>query len=89
MIIQITRLRDGSRRITSITEVHGMEGQTVTLQDVFEFDYAAGVSPDGKFLGSIQPTGVRPGFTQKFDDLGIKLSPGVFGSGAIWSGGHR
>jgi pilus assembly protein CpaF len=59
------------------------------MQDVFEFDYAAGVSPEGKFLGKIQPTGVRPGFTQKFTDLGITLSPGVFGSGAVWSGGHR
>jgi pilus assembly protein CpaF len=88
VIVQLTRLRDGTRRVTALTEIHGMEGQTVTLQDVFEFDYAAGVSADGKFLGKIQPTGVRPSFTQKFDDLGIKLSPGVFGTGAIWTG-HR
>ncbi|MCC6497571.1 MAG: Flp pilus assembly complex ATPase component TadA [Propionibacteriaceae bacterium] len=89
VIVQLTRLRDGTRRVTALTEVHGMEGQTITMQDVFEFDYSAGVSPDGKFLGKIQPTGVRPAFTQKFSDLGIRLSPGVFGSGAIWTGGHR
>lgn len=89
VIVQLTRLRDGTRRVTSVTEVHGMEGQTITMQDVFEFDYGAGVSPDGKFLGRIQPTGVRPGFTQKFDDLGIKLSPGVFGTGGVWTGGRR
>lgn len=89
VIIQITRLRDGSRRVTSITEVSGMEGQTITLQEVFGFDYSAGVAPDGTFLGSIQPTGVRPGFTQKFDDFGIQLSPGIFGNGQLWSAGHR
>lgn len=89
LIVQLTRLRDGTRRVTSVTEVHGMEGQTITMQDVFEFDYSAGVAPDGRFLGTIRPTGVRPGFTQKFDDLGIRLSPGVFGNGQLWSGGHR
>ena len=89
VIIQLTRLRDGSRRVTSVTEVHGMEGQTITMQDVFEFDYSAGVAPDGRFLGRIKPTGVRPAFTQKFDDLGIRLSPTVFGTGELWSGGRR
>jgi len=89
VIIQITRLRDGSRRVTSITEVNGMEGQTITMQEVFGFDYSAGVAPDGTFLGSIRPTGVRPSFTQKFDDYGIQLSPGIFGDGQLWSAGHR
>ena len=89
VIVQLTRLRDGSRRVTSVTEVHGMEGQTITMQDVFEFDYSAGVGADGRFLGTIRPTGVRPGFTQKFDDLGIRLSPSVFGTGQLWSGGRH
>jgi len=89
VIIQITRLRDGSRRVTSITEVNGMEGQTITMQEVFGFDYSAGVAPDGTFLGSIRPTGVRPSFTQKFDDYGIQLSPGIFGNGQLWTAGHR
>ncbi|MCZ2824698.1 MULTISPECIES: CpaF family protein [unclassified Modestobacter] len=80
VVVQITRLRDGSRRVTHVTEVQGMEGETVTLQDAFLFDYSAGVDAHGKFLGKPVPTGVRPRFTDKFDDLGITLSPRVFGA---------
>jgi pilus assembly protein CpaF len=80
VVVQITRLRDGSRRVTHVTEVQGMEGETVTLQDAFLFDYSAGVDAHGRFLGKPVPTGVRPRFTDKFDDLGIKLSPRVFGA---------
>ncbi|TYP88489.1 CpaF family protein [Blastococcus xanthinilyticus] len=80
LVVQITRLRDGSRRVTHVTEVQGMEGETVTLQDAFLFDYSAGVDPHGRFLGKPVPTGVRPRFTDKFDDLGIALSPRVFGA---------
>jgi pilus assembly protein CpaF len=80
VVVQITRLRDGSRRVTHVTEVQGMEGETVTLQDAFLFDYSAGVDAHGTFLGKPVPTGVRPRFTDKFDDLGIKLSPRVFGA---------
>lgn len=80
LIVQLARLRDGTRRIVAVTEVHGMEGQTVTMQDVFLFDYAAGVDRDGRFLGHVQPTGVRPQFTDRFADLGIHLSPRVFGT---------
>ena len=80
VVVQITRLRDGTRRVTHVTEVQGMEGETVTLQDAFLFDYSAGVDAHGKFLGKPVPTGVRPRFTDKFDDLGIRLSPRVFGA---------
>lgn len=80
VIIQLTRLRDGNRRVTAVTEVQGMEGQTVTLQDAFLFDYSAGLGPDGKFLGKPQATGVRPRFTDRFNELGITLSPRVFGA---------
>jgi pilus assembly protein CpaF len=79
VIVQLTRLRDGTRRVTAVTEVQGMEGQTVTLQDAFLFDYGAGVDASGKFLGKPVPTGVRPRFTDRFADLGISLSPRVFG----------
>ncbi|MEE6297359.1 CpaF family protein [Georgenia sp. MJ278] len=79
VIVQLTRLRDGTRRVTAVTEVQGMEGQTVTLQDAFLFDYSAGVDADGRFLGTPVPTGVRPRFTDRFADLGITLSPSVFG----------
>ncbi|MEO5832008.1 MAG: CpaF family protein [Nakamurella sp.] len=80
VIVQVTRLRDGSRRITHVTEVQGMEGEIVTLQDAFVFDYSAGVSPDGKFLGRAVPTGIRPRFTDRFRDLGIPISSDVFGN---------
>jgi pilus assembly protein CpaF len=80
VVVQITRLRDGTRRVTHVTEVQGMEGETVTLQDAFLFDYSAGVDAHGTFLGKPVPTGVRPRFTDKFDDLGITLSPRVFGA---------
>jgi pilus assembly protein CpaF len=78
VIVQLSRLRDGTRRVTSVTEVLGMDGQTVTLQDAFKFDFAAGVDASGRFLGKPIPTGVRPRFTDKFVELGISLSPQVF-----------
>jgi len=84
VIVQLTRLRDGTRRVTALTEVVGMEGQTLTLQDIYTFDYAAGVSADGRFLGKVQPTGIRPLFVQKLTDLGIRLSSGIFGSSSMW-----
>ncbi|PVE19001.1 ATPase, T2SS/T4P/T4SS family [Arthrobacter sp. Bz4] len=80
VIVQLTRLRDGTRRVTHVTEVQGMEGEIVTLQDAFVFDYSAGVDSNGRFLGKPVATGVRPKFTDKFRDLGIELSPSVFGS---------
>ena len=79
VVVQLTRLRDGTRRVTHVTEVQGMEGETVTLQDAFLFDYSAGVDTTGRFLGKPVPTGVRPRFTEKFEELGIHLSPRVFG----------
>jgi pilus assembly protein CpaF len=80
VVVQLTRLRDGTRRVTHVTEVQGMEGETVTLQDAFLFDYSAGVDPSGRFLGKPVPTGVRPRFTDRFEELGIRLSPRVFGA---------
>lgn len=83
LIVHISRLRDGSRRVTHITEVQGMEGNIVTLQDAFVFDYSAGIDANGRFLGKPIPTGVRPRFTDRFEELGIKISPAVFGAQAI------
>ncbi|HWV26649.1 MAG TPA: CpaF family protein [Aeromicrobium sp.] len=73
VIVQIQRLRDGSRRIVNVTEVLGMEGDTVVLQDVFEFDFSAGVDESGKFRGHAKPTGVRPHFSERFADAGIEF----------------
>jgi pilus assembly protein CpaF len=78
LIVHISRLRDGTRRVTHVTEVQGMEGDIVTLQDAFVFDYSAGVDANGRFLGRPVPTGVRPRFADHFADLGITLSPSVF-----------
>lgn len=78
VIVQLTRLRDGTRRVTHVTEVQGMEGEVVTLQDAFVFDYSAGLDLNGRFLGKPMPTGVRPRFTDRFKELGIELSPEVF-----------
>lgn len=80
LIVHISRLRDGTRRVTHITEVQGMEGDVVTLQDAFVFDYSAGIDANGKFLGKPVPTGVRPRFTDRFAELGIPISPSVFGA---------
>ena len=77
LIIQISRLKDGSRKITNITEVQGMEGETIVLQDVFVFEQTGYV--DGKVQGRLRPTGIRPKFSEKFEAAGIKLPQNVFG----------
>jgi pilus assembly protein CpaF len=88
VIVHISRLRDGTRRVTNITEVQGMEGDIVTLQDAFTFDYSAGVDANGRFLGQPIPTGVRPRFVDHFADMGITISPAVFGAMPM-GGGYR
>ena len=85
LIVQLTRLRDGSRRVTHVAEVQGMEGDVITLQDIFMFDYSMGVDEHGRFRGHLKATGVRPKFTEKLGDLGIKLGPEVFAT----EGGRR
>jgi pilus assembly protein CpaF len=82
VIVQIARLRDGSRRITHISEVQGMEGDVITLQDIFLFDYSAGVDEHGRYRGQLKATGVRPRFTEKLADQGIRLGPEVFSADA-------
>jgi pilus assembly protein CpaF len=83
LIVHLSRLRDGTRRITHITEVQGMEGDVITLQDVFLFDYGMGVDEDGRFKGQLKATGVRPRFAEKLQDLGIRLAAELFASDAI------
>src|SRR3954447_6339126 len=77
-IVQLTRLRDGTRRITHISEVQGMEGDVITLQDVFLFDFGMGIDEHGKFRGHLKATGTRPRFAEKLQDQGIRLGPEVF-----------
>ncbi len=84
VVVHLGRLRDGTRRVIGVSEVHGMEGQTITMQDIFTFDYGAGLDQRGRFLGRTQATGVRPLFADRFADLGIVLSPRVFGGHDVW-----
>jgi pilus assembly protein CpaF len=77
LIIQQTRLKDGSRKVTQITEVVGMEGDTVVLTDIFKFDQTA-VAKDGKILGELKPTGIRPLFSPRLEASGYKLSADIF-----------
>jgi pilus assembly protein CpaF len=78
LIVHQSRLKDGSRRFTHVTELVGMEGDVITLQDIFLFDFAAGVDEEGKFKGSLQATGLRPTFLDKMAERGVKVEPEMF-----------
>jgi pilus assembly protein CpaF len=77
LIIQASRLPDGSRKIVSISEVVGLEGDMVTLQDIFVFE-KKGIGADGKVLGRFRATGIRPKFADKLEMAGVKLPPELF-----------
>lgn len=79
MIVQQQRLRDGSRKILAISEVQGMEGDMITMSNIFEFEQT-GFEND-KIVGRIRPTGIRPRFYERIEDAGINLPPSVFGIG--------
>ena len=85
LIVQQARLKDGTRRVVAITEVSGMEGDVITLQDLFTFDFAAGRDAQGRFLGGLRPTGLRPKFTSHLADQGVELPIAAF---ALGSGGR-
>ena len=78
LIIHQARLKDGTRRITHITEVVGMEGEVIQLQDVFLFDFKAGSDADGKHQGGLVPTGLRPTFMEKLADRGLEVPASIF-----------
>jgi len=80
LIVHLARLSDGSRMMTHITELSGMEGEVVTLTDIFKFDQT-GVTPEGKIIGQIRPTGMRPMFTPRLEASGFKLGGEIFGAG--------
>ncbi len=77
LIIQQSRLKDGSRKVTAITEVVGMEGETVVLTDIFKFEQT-GVGKDGIILGELKPTGIRPIFSPRLEAAGVKLGAELF-----------
>jgi len=83
LIVHQTRLKDGSRRITHITEVDGMEGTVITLQDIFLFDFKAGVDDQGRHRGTLRSTGLRPRFFDTLADRGVHLPPEIFRQGGL------
>jgi pilus assembly protein CpaF len=90
LIVQQSRLKDGSRKVTAITEVAGMEGDTVVLTDIFKFEQT-GITQDGRVLGELRATGIRPLFTPRLEAAGFKLGPEVFGANLaeMLGGGRR
>jgi len=79
LVVQVTRLSDGSRKITSICEVTGMEENVITMQEIFTFD-KRGIAMDGRVLGAFRPTRIRPRFVERLQTAGIMLPPNTFES---------
>jgi pilus assembly protein CpaF len=79
VICQQERMRDGTRKIVSITEVSGMEGDVITMTDIFVFEQTG--MENGKIVGRLRPTGLRPKFMEKIETAGINLPPSIFGIG--------
>ncbi len=78
LIVHMSRLKDGTRKVVKISEIQGMEGEIITMQDLFVFDFSEGLDSHGRFKGSLKATGLRPKFITRLHDLGIDLSPAVF-----------
>jgi pilus assembly protein CpaF len=78
LIVHQSRLKDGSRRITHVTEVVGMEGDVITLQDVYLFDHRMGRDANGRSLGRLKPTGLRPRVLEKLAAAGVQVDPSAF-----------
>jgi pilus assembly protein CpaF len=83
LIIQISRLTDGSRKIVSITELVGMEGNVITLQDIFIFE-KKGIDEKGKVQGSFRATGIRPACADKLEMTGIKIPDDLFSPNKVY-----
>ena len=79
LIVQQDRLKDGTRKITAVTEVQGMEGDVIVLQDIFTFQQTG--MENGKIVGRMKPTGIRPKFIHRFEVASIYLPPNIFGAG--------
>jgi pilus assembly protein CpaF len=81
LIVQQERLKDGTRKVTGITEVQGMEGDVIVMQDIFTFQQS-GIE-NGKIVGRMKPTGIRPKFMPRFEVANIYLPPNIFGAGVV------
>ena len=78
VVVHLVRLRDGTRRVSQVSEVVGMEGEVIVLQDIFLFDYGMGVDAEGQTLGHLKSTGIRPKFSERLEDHGIGLDAELF-----------
>jgi pilus assembly protein CpaF len=78
LIVHQARFKDGTRRVTHVTEVVGMEGDVITLQDLFVFDHQMGLDDSGRTLGTLKSTGLRPKFLEKLEAAGVRLDPRTF-----------
>jgi len=89
VIIQVSRMKDGSRKVTSVSEVSGMEGDTVVMSDIFKFQQT-GIDKD-KVVGELKPTGIRPLFSERLQIAGFKLGPEIFAAnlGEIFNNNRR
>src|SRR5262249_28020307 len=77
LVIQVTRLSDGARRVTSISEITGMEGDVITMQEIFAFE-KTGLNPDGKVMGFFRATGIRPKCSDRLASSGVNLPVDMF-----------
>jgi pilus assembly protein CpaF len=78
VIVHQNRMKDGTRRITHVTEIVGMEGDVITMQDLFLFDYGAGLDENGRFQGNLRSTGLRPRFIERLAERGVSVPVEVF-----------
>jgi pilus assembly protein CpaF len=83
LVVHQTRLKDGTRRITHLTEVERMEGDIITLQDIFAFDHNAGFDLEGKSKGTLRATGLRPKFLEKMQQANVTVDPLIFAPGRM------
>jgi pilus assembly protein CpaF len=81
LIVHLARLKDGTRRITQVTEVGHMEGEMILLQDIFVFDFRMGTDAVGRSLGHLKASGLRPHFTERLADRGVKVDSAIFEPG--------
>ena len=89
LIVHLNRMRDGSRRVTRISEVQHMQGDVVSMQDIFVFDHGAGIDDQGRILGRLRPTGLRPQFAERLAQHGYTLPAFTFGGLAAAPGVDR
>ena len=77
VVVQVSRLSDGSRKVLQLSEIVGMEGDVITMQDIFTYE-RQGVDADGRVIGRYRATGIRPRFTERLTAWGIELPSGLF-----------